>query len=44
MVTALLEEVEKWEAEELEKGNLGGEKSIENNRHPHRTRLPIVKG
>lgn len=44
MVDALMEEVAKWEAEELEKGTLYREKSIENSKHPHRTRLPLVKG
>ncbi len=44
MVDALMEEVAKWEAEELEKGTLFREKSIENPKHPHRTRLPLVKG
>lgn len=44
MVDALMEEVAKWEAEELEKGTLYREKSIENSKHPHRTRLPLIKG
>lgn len=43
MVDALLEEIDKWEAEEREKGTLATEKSIEKGDKQHRTRLPLVK-
>ncbi len=40
MVDALLEEIDKWEAEEAAGGTLPSEKSIDNKRH----RLPVVSG
>jgi (E)-4-hydroxy-3-methylbut-2-enyl-diphosphate synthase len=40
MVDALIEEIDKWEAEEAAGGNLPREKSIEGKRH----RLPVVSG
>lgn len=43
MVSALLEEVEKWEIEERQNGTLPVEKSIEKGDKQHRTRLPLVK-
>jgi (E)-4-hydroxy-3-methylbut-2-enyl-diphosphate synthase len=40
MVDALLEEIDKWEAEEAAAGGLPSEKSVEQKRH----RLPVVSG
>jgi (E)-4-hydroxy-3-methylbut-2-enyl-diphosphate synthase len=40
MVDALIEEIDKWEAEEAERGTLSGEKSVSN--HGGRVRLPLV--
>src|SRR5262245_6841889 len=39
MVDALVEEIDRWEAEEAERGTLAAEKSVENGR----VRLPLVK-
>jgi (E)-4-hydroxy-3-methylbut-2-enyl-diphosphate synthase len=40
MVDALIEEIDRWEAEEAAGGTLPAEKSIETKRH----RLPVVSG
>src|SRR4029077_1149644 len=41
MVDALIEEIDKWEREEIAAGNLPKEKSVDNSKG--RTRLPVLK-